>query len=84
MLVLADRGFLRVPALAASPLHGADLLWRVKANLRPRYLETLPDGSWLATIITTSGRNRTSTTPLTVRVIDYTIDDGWALPGQEP
>lgn len=76
MLALADRGFygFRLWQLAAAT--GADLLWRVKTNLRPRYLETLADGSWLARITPTSGQNRASTTPLTVRVIDYTIDDG--------
>jgi transposase IS4-like protein/DDE family transposase len=76
MLVLADRGFYGFRLWQQAAATGADLLWRVKTNLRPRYLETLPDGSWLATIIPTSGTNRTSTTPLTVRVIDYTIDDG--------
>lgn len=76
MLVLADRGFYGFRLWQQAASTGADLLWRVKTNLRPRYLETLADGSWLATIIPTSGKNRTSTTPLTVRVIDYTIDDG--------
>ena len=45
-------------------------------NLRPRYLETLADGSWLARIVPMSGTNRATTEPLTVRVIDYTVDDG--------
>ncbi len=80
MLVLADRGFYGFRLWQHAAATGADLLWRVKTNLRPRYLETLPDGSWLATIIPTSGKNRTSTTPLTVRVIDYTIDDGRGNP----
>lgn len=31
---------------------------------------------WLATIKPTSGTDRAKTEPLTVRVIDYTIDDG--------
>ena len=55
---------------------GADLLWRVKSTLNPQHLETLSDGSWLARIVPTSGVKRMHTTPLTVRVIDYTIDDG--------
>ena len=61
---------------------GADLLWRVKTTLRPRHGATLPDGSWLARIVATSGVNRASTPPLNVRVIDYTIDDGGDNPEQ--
>ena len=55
---------------------GADLLLRVKTTLRPRHLETLADGSWLAQIILTSGTDRRTTTPLMVRVIHYTVEDG--------
>ena len=76
MLVLADRGFYGFHLWQHAADTGADLLWRVKTNLRPRYLQTLTDGSWLARIIPTSGPNRTATAPLTVRVIDYTIEDG--------
>ncbi|TFC89519.1 IS4 family transposase [Cryobacterium sp. TmT2-59] len=76
MLVLADRGFYGFRLWQQATATGADLLWRVKTNLRPRYQETLADGSWLAHIVPTSGTARASTTPLTVRVIDYTIDDG--------
>ena len=76
MLVLADRGFYGFRLCAQAAATGADLLWRVKTNLRPRYQETLADGSWLAQIIPTSGTGRQSTRPLTVRVVEYTIDDG--------
>jgi hypothetical protein len=76
MLVLADRGFYGFRLWAQAAAMGADLLWRVKTNLRPRYHEALADGSWLATIIPTSGTGRQSTTPLTVRIVDYTIDNG--------
>lgn len=75
-LVLADRGFYGFQLWQHAAASGADLLWRVKTNLRPRHLETLPDGSWLAEIIPTSGAGRKSTPPLKVRVIDYTINDG--------
>lgn len=76
MLALADRGFYGFRLWQQAAATGADLLWRVNANLRPRHLETLTDGSWLARIVPTSGPNRATTAPLTVRVIDYTIDDG--------
>ena len=76
MLVLADRGFYGFRLWAQAAATGADLLWRVKTNLRLRHQEPLADGSWLATIIPTSGTGRQSTTPLTVRVVDYTINNG--------
>ena len=76
VLLLADRGFYGFRLWQEAAATGADLLWRVKTNLKPRHLETLEDGSWLATIAPTSGVNRRTTEPLTVRVIDYAIDDG--------
>lgn len=76
MLVLADRGLYGFKLWSQAAATGADLLWRVKATLRPRRVETLSDGSWLARITATSGVNRAATAPLDVRVIDYTIDDG--------
>lgn len=75
-LVLADRGFYGFRLWQQAAATGADLLWRVKTNLRPRHVETLADGSWLARIVPSSGPNRGTTKPLTVRVIDYTVDDG--------
>jgi hypothetical protein len=82
MLVLADRGLYGFKLWSHAAATGADLLWRVKATLRPRHLETLSDGSWLARITATSGLNRAATPPLDVRVIDYTIDDGRDNPEQ--
>jgi hypothetical protein len=37
MLVLADRGFYGFRLWAQAAATGADLLWRVKTNLRPRH-----------------------------------------------
>ena len=82
MLVLADRGLYGFKLWSQAAATGADLLWRVKSTLRPRAVETLPDGSWLARIVATSGANRAHTPPLQVRVIDYTIDDGRDNPEQ--
>lgn len=50
MLALADREFYGFRLWEQAAATGADLLWRVKKNLRPRHVETLPDGSWLARI----------------------------------
>ncbi|WP_227997292.1 IS4 family transposase [Nocardia australiensis] len=82
MLVLADRGFYGFTLWRQAAATGADLLWRVKTNLRPQHVETLPDGSWLARIVPTSGVNRAKTAPSMVRVIDYTLDDGREHPEQ--
>lgn len=82
MLLLADRGFYGFDMWTRAAASGADLLWRVKSTLSPRHLETLDDGSWLARIIPTSGKDRQHRTPLLVRVIDYTLDDGRENPEQ--
>ena len=47
----------------------------MNANLQPRALETLTDGSWLAEV-SPGGNAKRHTPPLRVRVIDYSIDDG--------
>lgn len=75
MLVLADRGFCGYPLWARAVATGADLLWRAKTSLAPRLVETLEDGSWLAELRPGGNAGRTAE-PLTIRVIDYEIDDG--------
>ena len=73
MLLLADRGFYSFGLWRKAIGTGADLLWRVKTGLRPEHLRTLEDDSWLA-LIRPCGRQKDE--PITVRVIDYTVDDG--------
>ena len=73
MLVLADRGFCGFPLWSRAAATGADLLWRATAQLKPRHLTTLADGTWLAELRPAHSRR---TAPLTIRVIDYRIDDG--------
>ena len=75
MLLLADRAFYGYPLWQQAAATGADLLWRAKSNVKPRWLETLADGSWLAEI-TPGGNAGRHAEPMTVRVIDYSIDDG--------
>jgi len=75
MLLLADRGFCGFPLWARAVATGADLLWRAMPNMKPRHLETLTDGSWLAEL-RPSGNAGRHTEPLVIRVIEYQIDDG--------
>ena len=46
MLVLADRGYCGFPLWRRAASTGADLLWRMKANLRLPVLERFDDGSY--------------------------------------
>ena len=75
MLCLADRGFYSFTAWQNARATGADLLWRVKDNLRLEPVEDLSDGSWLAEVFD-SVADRRRQHPLQVRVIEYTIADG--------
>ena len=75
MLLLADRGFCGFPLWSRAVRTGADLLWRAKPNMKPRAIETLADGSWLAELRASGNAGRDSE-PLIIRVVDYTIDDG--------
>ena len=74
MLLLADRGFYSFGLWRMAIGTGADLLWRAESGLRPQHLATLDDHSWLA-LIHPSVEDKT-VEPITVRIIDYTVDDG--------
>lgn len=75
MLVLADRGFCGFPLWSRAVATGADLLWRAMPNMKPRHVETLPDGTWLAELRPSGSAGRHAD-PLMIRVIDYQVDDG--------
>lgn len=75
MLLLADRGFCGYPLWSRAVRTGADLLWRASSVMKPRHVETLADGSWLAEL-RPAGNSKEKAGPLTIRVIDYEIDDG--------
>jgi len=77
MLLLADRGFCGFPLWNRAVATGADLLWRAMANMKPRPIETLTDGSWLGEL-RPSGNAGRGAEALIIRVIDYEIDDGRA------
>jgi Insertion element 4 transposase N-terminal len=57
-LLLADRMFYGWPDWCAAADSGADLLWRVKDNVRLPYLELLPDGSYRSVLVRTSAEGR--------------------------
>ena len=75
MLLLADRGFCGFPLWSRAAATGADLLWRANSVMKPRPIETLADGSWLAELRPSRHAGRKAA-PLIIRVVDYRIDDG--------
>lgn len=77
MLLLADRGFCGFPLWSRAVATGADLLWRAMPNMKPRLIEELADGSWLAELRPSGNAGRHSQGPM-IRVIDYEVDDGRA------
>jgi Insertion element 4 transposase N-terminal/Transposase DDE domain len=79
MMLLADRGIFSYALWRRAMQTGADLLWRIRtdrAGPQPTHLEDLPDGSWLAELRRSTGAAERTLPQMTVRVIDYRIDDG--------
>jgi hypothetical protein len=89
-LLLADRGFYGWPDWCAAAGAGADLLWRVKEDIKLPYLELLPDGSYRSVLVKTSitGSRRSALVEAArrgeeldpgkarhVRVIEYDVQD---------
>ena len=76
MLCLADRGFYSFERFQNARQTGAQLLWRVKANmLLPRETE-LADGSYLTRIYKDQKDQRAKRDGQLARVIEYQLDDG--------
>ena len=74
MLVLADRYYCGFPLWSRAVATGAELLWRVKSNMRFPVVEALDDGSWRS-VLRGSGRDRRrSRGECPVRVISYRLD----------
>ncbi len=81
MLCLADRGFFCYAMWNLACQTGADLLWRVKSNIKlPRETE-LPDGSYLTHIYPSEKDRRHKTNGVQVRVIKYCLE---GVEGAEP
>ena len=74
MLCLADRQFFGHALWQAAAATGADLLWRVRRNLRlPREVQ-LADGSYLTTIYPGEKDRRHKAAGVQVRAVDYRLE----------
>jgi hypothetical protein len=80
MLVMWDRGFHDFDMFVRTRKHGAHVLSRLPAHLKPQRTQALPDGSYLAYLRPSDARRRRQGERLWVRVVEYTLTDP-ALPG---
>jgi hypothetical protein len=74
MLCLGDRNFFGFDLWKKARATGADLLWRVKKNLRLPCEKRLSDGSYLSTIYRSDKDRRRGIHGVRVRVIEYTLE----------
>lgn len=81
MLCLADRQFFGFQLWRQARATGADLLWRIKKNMRLPCEQRLPDGSYLSRIYASERDWRHKTNGVQVRVIDYRLE---GVVGAEP
>lgn len=81
MLCMADRQFYGFALWTRAQGTGADLLWRIKKNMRLAKEQRLPDGSYLSRIYPSERDWRRKTNGVTVRVIDYRLE---GIPDAEP
>jgi hypothetical protein len=81
MLCLADRQFFGYVLWQAATATGADLLWRVKHNLRLPRETRLADGSYLTTIYHSEKDRRHRANGVQVRVVEYRLE---GIAGAEP
>jgi len=73
MLCLADRNFFGFQLWKQARAGGADLLWRIKKNLRLPVEKRFADGSYLSRIYASEKDRRHETDGVVVRVIDYQL-----------
>jgi len=81
MLCLADRQFFGFELWKQARATGAELLWRVKKNMRLNCEKRLPDGSYVSRIYPSERDWRHKTNGIVVRVIDYRLE---GIPEAEP
>jgi hypothetical protein len=82
MLCLADRGFYSFGRWQNARNTGAQLLWRVKANMVLPREQQLADGSYLTRIYANQSDQRAHRDAQQVRVVEYQLDDGLSDPEQ--
>ena len=81
MLCLADRNFFGFALWQQAQGTGAELLWRMKKNMRMACEQRLPDGSYLSHVYPSERDWRHKTNGIAVRVIDYRLE---GIEGAEP
>ncbi len=81
MLCLADRNFFGFELWKLARGTGADLLWRMKKNMRMAREKPLPDGSYLSHVYPSERDWRHKTNGIALRVIDYRLE---GIEGAEP
>jgi hypothetical protein len=81
MLCLADRNFFGFELWNQASVTGADLLWRMKKNMRMACEKRLPDGSYLSHVYPSERDWRHKTNGQVLRVIDYRLE---GIEGSEP
>ena len=81
MLCLADRNFFGFELWQLALGTGADLLWRMKKNMRMACEKPLPDGSYLSHVYPSERDWRHQTNGIVLRVIDYRLE---GIGGAEP
>lgn len=74
MLCIADRGFYGFNLWKEAHATGAELLWRLKSNLKlPREVD-LPDGSFLSTVYPSDKDRRAKRNGERIRVVEYALE----------
>ena len=81
MLCLADRNFFGFELWQQAQSTGADLLWRMKKNMRMACEKRLPDDSYLSQVYPSLRDWRQKTNGVVLRVIDYRLE---GIEGAEP
>lgn len=81
MLCLADRYYLGYELWRKARNTGADLLWRVRKNVRLDIEKRLPDGSYLSRIYRSTADRVRQRNGIVVRVMEYRLE---GIPGAEP
>jgi hypothetical protein len=81
MLCLADRNFFGFELWQLAQATGADLLWRMKKNMRMACEKRLTDGSYLSRVYPSERDWRYKTNGIVLRVVDYRLE---GVEGSEP